>query len=96
MAVITDIGDANTIHPLNKIDVGLRLALAARKVAYNEQVFASGPVYDGMKVEGHNIRLTFKAVGSGLIVDSARHIGQKNFPVLVLLAVMVSLSGPGP
>lgn len=78
MAVITDIGDAENIHPRNKKDVGLRLSLAARKVAYGEQILASGPVYDGMKVEGHNIRLTFKAVGSGLIADSARHRGQKD------------------
>lgn len=34
MAVAIDIGDAKDIHPTNKQDVGKRLALAARKVAY--------------------------------------------------------------
>lgn len=43
MATIIDIGDAKDIHPRNKIDVGYRLALAARKVAYNEALVHSGP-----------------------------------------------------
>jgi sialate O-acetylesterase len=66
MAVIIDIGDANTIHPKDKLDVGLRLALAAKHVAYGQDIVYSGPIYDSMTVEGNKIRLTFKDTGSGL------------------------------
>lgn len=68
MAVTTDIGEWNDIHPLNKKDVGHRLALAAEKVAYNEpKVVFSGPIYKSMKVEGNKVILSFENVGSGLL-----------------------------
>ena len=67
MAVTIDIGEANDIHPTNKQDVGSRLALAARAIAYGEQIVYSGPMYDSMTVEGETIRLRFKHVGGGLL-----------------------------
>lgn len=70
-AVIIDIGEERDIHPRDKKNVGHRLALAARKVAYGEDIVYSGPVYDSMKVEGDKIRLTFKHVGGGLTIGSA-------------------------
>ncbi len=67
LAVIIDIGEADNIHPKNKQDAGLRLSLAARKVAYGEKdLVASGPVYDSMKVEEGKIRIKFSEVGGGL------------------------------
>ena len=66
MALAVDIGNPFDIHPKDKLDVGLRLALAARRVAYGENVVSSGPIYDTMTVEGSKIRLTFKEVGGGL------------------------------
>ena len=66
MAVIIDIGEAGNIHPADKLDVGLRLALAAKHIAYGQDLVYSGPIYDSMKVEGNKIRLTFKQTGSGL------------------------------
>ena len=70
MAITIDIGDTYSIHPLNKQDVGQRLALAARKVAYGEDIVYSGPVYDTMKVEGNTIRIYFKHTGAGLRAES--------------------------
>jgi sialate O-acetylesterase len=68
MAVTTDIGEWNDVHPLNKEDVGKRLALAAQKVAYgDEKVIYSGPIYQSMKTEGNKIILTFTNIGGGLI-----------------------------
>ena len=66
-AVIIDIGEASNIHPKNKQDVGRRLALAARAVAYGEDVTYSGPMYKSMKVDGGKVRLTFDHTGGGLV-----------------------------
>src|SRR5262249_47516603 len=59
MAVITDVGEENDIHPRKKAPVGARLALLARKIAYGEDIVASGPVYKSMKVEGDRAILSF-------------------------------------
>jgi sialate O-acetylesterase len=66
MAVITDVGDAEDIHPRRKEPVGARLALAARAIAYGEKVEYSGPVYKSMDVDGHRVVLHFSHVGKGL------------------------------
>ncbi|HEX6426897.1 MAG TPA: sialate O-acetylesterase [Niastella sp.] len=68
MAVITDIGEWNDIHPLNKADVGKRLALWAQKQAYGDQkVVYSGPLYQSMKIQGNKVVLQFTNTGSGLV-----------------------------
>ena len=68
MAVTIDIGEWNDIHPLNKEDVGKRLALAAQKLAYGDKnVVHSGPIYKSMKIDENTIVLTFTNIGSGLI-----------------------------
>ena len=66
MAVTIDIGDADNIHPRNKQDVGKRLALVARHVAYGETLVYSGPMYRSMQIEGNAIRINFDHCGSGL------------------------------
>ena len=69
MAVTIDIGEWNDIHPLNKKDVGKRLSLAAGKIAYGENdIVYSGPIYESMQIEGNKIVLSFKHIGSGLIL----------------------------
>jgi sialate O-acetylesterase len=68
MAVTIDIGEWNDIHPVDKKDVGNRLALAAEKIAYGENnIVCSGPIYKSMKVKVNKIILTFDYVGSGLM-----------------------------
>ena len=69
MAVITDIGAANDIHPRNKQDVGWRLAQWALHQTYGQKnLVPAGPFYKSLKVEGDAIRLSFDHVGSGLMV----------------------------
>jgi sialate O-acetylesterase len=59
MAVTIDVGEAKTIHPRDKQDVGKRLALAALAMVYGKHVEFWGPMYSAMTVEGSSIRLTF-------------------------------------
>ncbi|WP_394203345.1 sialate O-acetylesterase [Marinagarivorans algicola] len=63
MAVTIDIGEAHDIHPRNKQDVGRRLWLAAKTVAYGDEVDYSGPTYQSLNVDADkaSIQLTFKA-----------------------------------
>ena len=66
VVAIDNADDAKDIHPKNKQQVGHRLALAARALAYNEKIDYSGPLYKGMKKEKNAIRLYFDHVYSGL------------------------------
>jgi len=67
MAVAIDIGEADNIHPVNKMDVGKRLALAAMKVAYGKDIEHSGPVFKEMHINGSQAMLSFDHAGSGLM-----------------------------
>ena len=66
-AVIIDIGDAQDIHPRNKHDVGARLALAARRVAYGQPVEHVGPTHRSHVVRGSEIVVRFDHAGDGLV-----------------------------
>lgn len=75
MAVTIDIGEGNDIHPLNKKDVGKRLALAACKFAYGDnEIVYSGPIYKSMNIEGNKVTLSFDHVGSGLIAKGTEKL----------------------
>jgi sialate O-acetylesterase len=67
MAVITDVGDKDDIHPTRKKQVGDRLALLARKIAYRERLVASGPEFLSLSTSRGRARLTFDHVGQGLV-----------------------------
>jgi len=70
MAVTVDLGEWNDIHPLNKKDVGERLALCAFNMAYGEKSLEyMGPIYQSAKTEGNKITVTFSHTGSGLIAN---------------------------
>ena len=79
VAVITDVGDEKDIHPKKKEPVGARLALAARRIAYGENVAYSGPTYHSIKVKGGTAILSFDHVGSGLEARSVPpRVGETN------------------
>lgn len=66
MAVITDVGDKDDIHPTRKEPVGARLALLAQKIAYKQRLIADGPTYRSSKFQGGNAVLSFDNVDGGL------------------------------
>lgn len=77
MAVAIDVGEWNDIHPLNKKDVGERLALWAQKLAYgDDKVVASGPLYQSAKVDGDKIVISFSNTGSGLVAKGGGQLEQ--------------------
>jgi sialate O-acetylesterase len=69
MAVTLDLGEWNDIHPLTKKPIGERLAFAARKLAYGENIVSSGPIYESNQIEGNRIRIRFRETGSGLSIN---------------------------
>jgi sialate O-acetylesterase len=74
MTVAIDLGEWNDIHPDNKKDVGERLALAAEKLAYHENIEYSGPVYQSFQIEENKIRISFTNVGSGLATSDGEEL----------------------
>jgi len=71
-AVAIDLGETGDIHPRNKQDVGQRLALAARKVAYGQNVVHSGPVHRRHEVKDGRVVIEFDHVGGGLVGEGER------------------------
>jgi sialate O-acetylesterase len=67
MVVTTDVGNLYDIHPRNKQAVGGRLALWALAKTYGKNLVFSGPLYQGMAVEGSKVRIRFDHVGGGLM-----------------------------
>jgi sialate O-acetylesterase len=71
LVVTIDIGERDDIHPVNKRDVGLRLARAARHVVYGEPVAPSGPVPVSARREPAGIVVTFGDVEGRLVSYSS-------------------------
>jgi sialate O-acetylesterase len=68
MAVAIDVGEANDIHPKNKQDVGLRLALSALTNAYHVAgIVSSGPLFREARSEGGGMRIHFRHTDGGLV-----------------------------
>jgi sialate O-acetylesterase len=59
MAVTIDIGNPDDVHPTDKVDVGHRLALAARDLSYGEPVAYWGPMFRQATPQGGTIRAWF-------------------------------------
>jgi sialate O-acetylesterase len=71
MAVTLDVGTPDNVHPPDKQTVGARLALAARAVAYGEDVSYSGPAFreatTELQADGSTaMRVWFTHHGTGL------------------------------
>ncbi|MDO7877468.1 hypothetical protein Q5H93_22205 [Hymenobacter sp. ASUV-10] len=82
MATAIDVGDSTDIHPRNKQEVGRRLALQARRVAYGEaKTVASGPEFDKLVIKGNTLRVSFKNQGTGLVLKDASGPHLKGFAI---------------
>ncbi len=66
MAVTLDIGNPEDIHPTNKRDVGMRLALWALANDYGRELVYSGPLFREIAIEGSALRVHFDHTGKGL------------------------------
>ncbi|HWQ85421.1 sialate O-acetylesterase [Brevundimonas sp.] len=76
LAVAIDIGDRYDIHPTNKQEVGRRLALSARAVAYDDAPVPASPSPRTAEVAGPTVVVRFDRVGDGLVVfGAARPVG---------------------
>lgn len=76
LVVAIDLGEWNDIHPDNKKDVGERVGLAAQKIAYNENIVHSGPLFKSAKVEGNKIIISFDHIGSGLMSNDGEPLSE--------------------
>lgn len=69
MAVTTDVGDLEDIHPKNKQAVGRRLALWAMAKTYGQDdIVYSGPLFESAAIQDGKVRVEFSHTGSGLAV----------------------------
>jgi sialate O-acetylesterase len=76
MAVAIDLGEWNDIHPDDKKDVGERLALAAEKLAYGENLVYAGPLYQSSGIDGDKLIISFTNIGSGLTTNDGEELSE--------------------
>jgi sialate O-acetylesterase len=66
MAAGLDLGEWNDLHPINKKDIGRRLALAAESVVFKNSNTAPGPLPRSVQRRKGRLVLTFDKCGKGL------------------------------
>ena len=75
LTVNYDIGEWNDLHPLNKKDIGRRLAIAALKLAYGRNDLEGCPLFISAKKEGDKIIVSCSNTGGGLKTSGGRKPG---------------------
>jgi len=63
------------MHTMNKVDIGNRMADMALVKVYGRKGVVYGPLYKSHKVIDNKVEVTFKEVGSGLMVGSKTRFG---------------------
>jgi sialate O-acetylesterase len=105
MAVGLDLGEWNDLHPLNKKEMGRRLALAASAVVFGEKNNAPGPLFRSIRQEGEKLVMEFDKAGTALKATEQIHVtvlaGEKAFRLPAFISgtdsLTVDVSGvPGP
>jgi len=76
IAVAADVGASLTIHPRDKLTVGARLALAARRIAYGESsLVCAGPRFESLAVKDNQLTVLFRDETGSLSLDLTRATG---------------------
>ena len=71
LAILTDCGEFDNIHPLDKKTVGTRLALLARNKVYGEDLIADAPAFEQAELGEGKVRVRFSHTGGSLRAKSA-------------------------
>ena len=71
MAVTSDLGLKNDVHPTNKKLVGERLALLALNKTYSKNIISSGPAPIKAKYVNNKISIKFKNANEGLMISDS-------------------------
>lgn len=82
MIAAIDIGAFNDLHPQKKKELGIRLSLAARKLAYQEDIISCGPTVTSASLialtDNYSLELRFDNLGEGI---QATDLPLKHFSV---------------
>jgi sialate O-acetylesterase len=68
LALAIDVGNASDVHPIDKREVGERLALCALANHYGRKVVFAGPTFDRAEEISGALKLHFKNADGGLVV----------------------------
>jgi sialate O-acetylesterase len=69
LVVTIDLGEEKSTHPKSRAEVGRRLALAARSVAYKHDIVFTGPTVKDITWTNNEVNILFENAGAGLISD---------------------------
>lgn len=71
MVISLDCGAADNIHPPDKQPIGQRLALAARAIAYGQDVNWHSPDFKSLEKRGKDLVVRFDHIGAGLVAKES-------------------------
>jgi sialate O-acetylesterase len=72
LAITVDTGDADNLHPLDKLPVGERLALCALKNVYQRNITSEGPTFSKLEVLPGRLRIHYSNTENGLVCKGGR------------------------
>ena len=70
-----DLGDEKNVHPVDKLPIGIRLALAAEKYTLDKDVVAEGPIFKEVKPLNNTLVVYFKNAHGLKTVDGNAPVG---------------------
>jgi len=74
LVVGIDTTDGFNLHPQTKLEIGRRISLAVRHAVYHENIVASGPTFQNVKIEGSTIQVNFDTHDDGLSNSSPGNV----------------------